>query len=86
MLEFLLYLSLKVELSTNNLQDIFILVLKSIRTSKIHLAFLSYSSLKFPQCQSRKGNFLLYPHIKVIGLTNPESIISNYQSKFYEFF
>ena len=44
------------------------------------------TALKFPKCQSRKGNFLLYPHIKVIGLTNLELIISNYQSKFYEFF
>ena len=50
-----------------------------------HRAFLRYLDLKFPQFQPRKGNFLLYPYNKVIGLTNFELRISNYQSKVQEF-
>ena len=37
-----------------------------------HRTILSFLVLKFPQIQPRKDNFLLYPHSKVIGLTNYE--------------
>ena len=47
-----------------------------------HQAILSYLGLKFPQIQSRKGNFLLY----LIGLTNYKLRIWNYQLKVHEFF
>ena len=51
-----------------------------------HRAILSYLGLKFPQFHPRKGNFLLYLYSKVIGLTNYELRISNYQLKVHEFF
>ena len=51
-----------------------------------HEVILSYLGLKFPQFQPRKGNFFLYPYHKVIGLTNYECRISNYQLKVHTFF
>ena len=51
-----------------------------------HRVILSYLDLKFPQFQSRKGNFLLYQYSKVIGSTNYELRISNYQLKVHKFF
>ena len=51
-----------------------------------HWLILSYLGLKFPELKPRKANFLLYWYSKVIGLTNYELIISNYQLKVHEFF
>ena len=89
-LELLLYLSFKVEFFTYGFQAIFFPAFKISADVKnlllVHGAFHSYLGLKFPEFLPRKGDFPLYPYSEVIGLTNLELIILNYESEIHEFF
>ena len=88
-LELLLYLSFKVELPTEGLRDIclgFKIYPGLKKLLRGHQIILSYLELNFAQVQPQKGNFLLYPYRKVIGLTNYELKISNSQPKVDNFF
>ena len=87
--ELLLHLSFKAELPTNGRQDFFLGFKIYPDVKKLlqgHWAILSYLGLQFPQFLPQKGNFRLYLYCKVIGYTNHELRISNYQLKVYRFF
>ena len=89
-IELLLHLSFKAERFLQMAFKIFIswfkIYLGVAKLLRGHRAILSYSGLKFSQFQPRKGNILLYPYSKVIGLTNYKLRVSNYQPNVHQFF